>query len=371
MNFTIINTIILLGTIQGFIFAIVVLFSKKYRATSSYLLVALILAASYNNLQYYVTDIGLMTINRVYQTIYLPLAALVPAVIYFYVFTLINPTYKVSGSRRVLFLPFILFFAIVTYFKIGTFFDFLTEGQLAIIYAIPPLHEIVSFLFLFTVLIVALRKIQITKKNVNEYHRSRIEPKLSWLFWIVLLLFGINLVYGFTIFKMLSNTNETTTFYAVWVANSLLVYILGHVGIYKYGVQQERKKLRSFSINRSSFSITEKNKNEHIVALEKMMHEEKIYLNPTTTLDTIAERLQLSKTHVSRLINTEMRQSFSDYLNKLRVEEAKQYLQNPDFSGYTLVAIGLEAGFNSKTTFNSAFKKHTAMTPSEFRRSNR
>lgn len=368
MNFTIVNTLILLGTIQGIIFGIVVLLSKKYRNTSSYFLVALILAVSYNNLQYYFTDIGIMTIDEVYQTIYLPLASLMPAIIYFYVQTLINPTYKVTGLRKTLFLPFIIFFSIVTYFKIGSLFGFLTESQLAIIYAVPPLHEIISFLFLFSVLIIALRKIQTTKKNLKEYNHRLIKPRLSWLFWIIALLFCINIIYGYTIGILISNSESNTPFYTVWIANSFLIYILGHIGLYKYGIQQQRKKLRDYALNRKSFSITEKHKNEHIIALEKIMQEEKVYLNPMTTLETIAERLQLSKTHVSRLINSEMQQNFSDYLNKLRVEEAKQYLQNPKFSNYTLVAIGLEAGFSSKTTFNNAFKKHTGKTPSEFRK---
>jgi len=51
----------------------------------------------------------------------------------------------------------------------------------------------------------------------------------------------------------------------------------------------------------------------------------------------------------------------------LRVEEAKLYLTDTDFSNYTLVAIGLEAGFNSKSAFNNSFKKITGQTPSQFK----
>lgn len=63
-----------------------------------------------------------------------------------------------------------------------------------------------------------------------------------------------------------------------------------------------------------------------------------------------------------------MNLGFLDYINQLRVEEAKQYLQNPEFENYTLVAIGLEASFNSKTTFNNCFKKFTGKTPSEYKK---
>jgi AraC-like DNA-binding protein len=82
----------------------------------------------------------------------------------------------------------------------------------------------------------------------------------------------------------------------------------------------------------------------------------------------LSTELDLSRSHLSRIINSELKTTFSDYINLLRVNEAKKYLLQPDFSNYTLVAIGLEAGFNSKTTFNSAFKKFAGMTPSAFKK---
>ncbi|WP_407920992.1 helix-turn-helix domain-containing protein [Flavobacterium cellulosilyticum] len=59
--------------------------------------------------------------------------------------------------------------------------------------------------------------------------------------------------------------------------------------------------------------------------------------------------------------------NFLDYINLLRVEKVKKYLIKSDYSSYTIVAIGLECGFNSKSTFYTAFKKFTNVTPSEFK----
>ena len=58
--------------------------------------------------------------------------------------------------------------------------------------------------------------------------------------------------------------------------------------------------------------------------------------------------------------------SFPDYVNNLRVGKAKEFLRTGEFSNYTLVAIGLEAGFNSKTSFYNTFKKNTGLTPLQF-----
>ena len=63
-----------------------------------------------------------------------------------------------------------------------------------------------------------------------------------------------------------------------------------------------------------------------------------------------------------------MNTSFPDYLNSYRIEEAKSYLKNPEFSKYTIVSIGLEAGFNSKSSFYSVFKKATGQTPATFKK---
>ena len=83
----------------------------------------------------------------------------------------------------------------------------------------------------------------------------------------------------------------------------------------------------------------------------------------------------IAKTHVlnvllsDTLVNKFSGKNFSDYINSLRVEEAKRCLRNPGFEAYTMVAIGLECGFNSKSTFYTAFKKFTGQTPTSFRKS--
>lgn len=101
--------------------------------------------------------------------------------------------------------------------------------------------------------------------------------------------------------------------------------------------------------------------------LKKMIVEEKRFLDSQISLENVASELEVSKGHLSRLIKSELDTGFTDYINLLRIDEAKNYLSNPDFANYTLVAIGLEAGFNSKSTFYSTFKKSTGLTPLQFK----
>lgn len=84
-------------------------------------------------------------------------------------------------------------------------------------------------------------------------------------------------------------------------------------------------------------------------------------------MNHLAQELGLSTSHLSNLINTYSYYNFSDYINQLRVEYAKQLLIDKQYKQYTIIAIGLESGFNSKSTFYTAFKKFTGQTPAEYR----
>jgi AraC-like DNA-binding protein len=63
-----------------------------------------------------------------------------------------------------------------------------------------------------------------------------------------------------------------------------------------------------------------------------------------------------------------MKKNFYDLVNGYRVEEAKRLLLDPKNTNYTILSVGFEAGFNSKTTFNTVFKKFTGLTPTDFRK---
>ena len=97
--------------------------------------------------------------------------------------------------------------------------------------------------------------------------------------------------------------------------------------------------------------------------------EQKLYLNPNLTLENVAQACNISSGYLSQLISEYSEQSFNGLINSFRIDEAKEMLRNPDFNKYTAAAIGLEAGFNSKSTFFAAFKKHTGTSPNSYKSS--
>jgi AraC-like DNA-binding protein len=92
------------------------------------------------------------------------------------------------------------------------------------------------------------------------------------------------------------------------------------------------------------------------------------YLESELTLGELAAQLRTNTSWLSRVINTGCGQNFNDFINEYRVCEAERRLRDPQFRHYTLLAVALEAGFNSKSTFNRVFKKLRGQTPSEIAR---
>jgi AraC-like DNA-binding protein len=103
--------------------------------------------------------------------------------------------------------------------------------------------------------------------------------------------------------------------------------------------------------------------------LEAHMEQTGAYRNAGLKLNDLADAISVSTHHLSEALNSIVGQSFYYFVNGYRVREVKERVARGDAEKHTLLSIALDAGFNSKSSFNAVFKKHTGMTPSEFRES--
>lgn len=99
--------------------------------------------------------------------------------------------------------------------------------------------------------------------------------------------------------------------------------------------------------------------------LKVLMEEEKIYIQPDLKLSDLASKIKVSTHTLSQFLNERLGKSFPSYINEYRIQEAKQLIQSDH--RIKLEAVAYDSGFNSKSTFNSAFKKITGVTPSKFK----
>jgi AraC-like DNA-binding protein len=103
--------------------------------------------------------------------------------------------------------------------------------------------------------------------------------------------------------------------------------------------------------------------------LLELMEREKPHLDPNLTLPALAKMLRIHPNHLSQIIHEKLDLSFNDFVNRHRIGEAQRRMADPASRDKTVLEILLETGFYSKSVFNSAFKKVTGMTPSEFKKS--
>ncbi len=124
------------------------------------------------------------------------------------------------------------------------------------------------------------------------------------------------------------------------------------------------------SIKYKNGELPEEIQKRYTTKLIYHMETNKPYLNPLLSLNILANEISISPKHLSQILNNSIQQNFYHYINSYRIEEVKKKLSdNIKKQGRdNILEIAYEAGFNSKNSFNAAFKKHTGMTPSEFRK---
>lgn len=98
----------------------------------------------------------------------------------------------------------------------------------------------------------------------------------------------------------------------------------------------------------------------------QLMIDERLYENPTLTITDIAARLGTHSKRVSNIINQGFEMNFNDYINSHRIQEVIRKIAAGEADSQTLMGIAYDAGFNSKSTFNRAFKRHTSLTPKAY-----
>lgn len=104
-------------------------------------------------------------------------------------------------------------------------------------------------------------------------------------------------------------------------------------------------------------------------ALIQLMEDDKVFKDNDLNIEKVANKLEIPRQYISELLNNKMNISFQDFVNEYRVNEFIMYLESNQFPNYTLLGLANEVGFNSKSSFNAAFKKFKKQTPSQFKKS--
>ncbi len=115
--------------------------------------------------------------------------------------------------------------------------------------------------------------------------------------------------------------------------------------------------------------LAEGQRAEYARKIETYMSGQKPFLDPLLSLGDLSKKVLIPSHYLSQVINSHFRMNFFDFINSYRIREAQRLLADPADGRRTVLDVLLDSGFNSKSVFNTAFKKHAGMTPSEYRRS--
>ncbi len=210
--------------------------------------------------------------------------------------------------------------------------------------------------------------------SVNS--KKDVQVPIRWIKYTMYLAASIYLIWILTTILFFSGGQSSwRIFYPLWISISIITYWVGFKGTAELKISNEREVIRNSrvsveSLNSNSISGPERTKKGSLLfaKIVEEIKEESLYLRQDLSLETLAEMFDISPGYLSQLVNKHSKQSFSELINQYRVEEVKHMLLNNDFSGYTMEAIGLEAGFNTKSNFYMVFKKTTGMTPNAYKK---
>ncbi|SDJ97453.1 helix-turn-helix domain-containing protein [Flavobacterium noncentrifugens] len=226
-------------------------------------------------------------------------------------------------------------------------------------------------------LIAAFMLLRKAKKIYLENYAGASVESLHWLFQFTL---ALSIFYFIALIKNIFKFTDYRNI-SEWVKMGLFLFELVIIFWYLYKALNNpglfrsidsKLKLVEYIISEEkndSLAENEKAYNEDILKLQQYMIEEKPFLNPSLTIQDIAAAIQIPVRDLSLLINHKLDQHFYDFVNSHRIENAKAILKDVTKSKVTVLEILYEVGFNSKSSFNTAFKKHTGITPTGYRKS--
>lgn len=360
-----------LGALQGFILAIIVLYYPQQHKISNRILSVFLFSLAYLLLIARIVEL----IDFPYMRLIYGLRSLAPIGLYLYIQSLYKSIEwkKQYWHLLVLLIDFVVIYGFVK-MKNNTIGDDPVWNSV----------ELASlgwawFILIFSFYFVAIyRVLQQYKGKVLDNFSNLHNLGSKWvtqIFFGFLGLIGIDILVGiFSIafpvayapYHGLVNTITYTAFmYFITIKGKLTPQI------YKLKKLQDKPlTLVEVPIPESNKEIFKKKKElKHLSnQIIEIIEEEKLYKEMGLSVNDVADKIGVQTYLVSQAINSCLDKNFFEVINRYRVEEAKELLLDETKDYLSIVGIGFEAGFSSKTAFNTAFKKYTGMTPSEFKK---
>ena len=297
---------------------------------------------------------------------------------YFYIRTCTQKDFKLKPKLWLHFIPaliallyFIPFYIQSGQEKLDAFIAWRTTGYMGAppwVMLLRMIHLVIYFILCIRLVFTYRRHLDNTTSYIDTvFHR--------WLLYFtgilllpilgaIIMIFFMNITgYKLSVAAMIYTI---MLIFAISIRIAILVkpslfHVFPHQMLIPNSTEQQKQRYEK--------STLQKDKKDHYVKkLVLFMETEKPYLIPDLTLANLSKQVDIPTHHLSQTINEKLKCNFLDFINQYRVKEAQSMLVNPKLEHYTILSIAYEAGFNSKSTFYSAFKKYAKMTPSQYKK---
>ena len=256
----------------------------------------------------------------------------------------------------------------------------------------PILYVLIFQIAGYLVLSLYLLKVHSIKIRQNF---SSIETiSLAWLKNLIFAFIGLLCIYAFyAVSSQFFGIYKEAEYFFHFIT-AVLIYVFGYKGIQQpeiftasmtapasdridpsgrlpqtpAPVPQSQPEEKNGQVGKYRKSSLTPEQSETILAqLLHIMEQEHPYRESSLNLTMLSNMLDASPHHVSQVINEKLGKSFFDFVNQYRVQETKKALASPESDRFSVLGIALDAGFNSKSAFYTAFKKYTGITPTQFK----
>lgn len=299
-------------------------------------------------------------------------------VFYLYVLSVCYADFRFKPKYLVHLLPFLIvnaillprFYAVAAISKI----DFIANRQSMIEVQFNHLLVFIQIVIYLAAIFMLLRK---AKKLYLENYAGASINSYNWLFQFTSVLTILYLTailknaFKFSDYPYISEWIKIgISVFSLFIICWYLYKALNHPGLFR-NIDSKLKLVSDLVLeekNNGQLAVAEKEYNEDLLKLQQYMLEEKPFLNPALTIQEVAKTIKVPVRDLSLLINHKLEQHFYDFVNAYRIETAMGMLSDETKSKLTILEILYEVGFNSKSSFNTAFKKHTGKTPTGYRK---
>ncbi|MCV9930693.1 AraC family transcriptional regulator [Flavobacterium sp. LS1R47] len=300
-------------------------------------------------------------------------------VFYLYVLSVCYSDFKLKPKHLLHLLPFVIanviliprFYAVDVASKINFIKNYQNSVEIQFNHILIHVQLIVYIIAVFMV----LRK---AKKLYLENCAGTSISSYNWLFQFTVVL---TILYSVALLKNIFKFSDYP-YISEWIKIGLLIFQLFIICWYLFKALNNPNLFRNIDSklklvsdivleekNKEELAVNEKEYNEDLLKLKQYMAEEKPFLDPSLTIQDVSKGIAIPVRDLSLLINHKLEQHFYDFINTYRIERAMGILKDVTKSKVTILEILYDVGFNSKSSFNTAFKKHTGFTPTDYRKS--